>query len=216
MTSAPTSGHVPSASRTSSSPPTTTSGPQGPLSSKPVQPQYVALEQSLLRSDTANSKISTASTLVDSDKNGNSQAPPSTQASANTRFASSLSVHSEVAEPEAYAAQLPGPIPKSDNSSAALPADKDGFGGNGSVPIQNVARAESVPPFTILWINSLLTKIPRKILFKNACSLVGFICGIVSTLTYTYRSYMISLWQAEHAFYDHCREWASQVRQTHP
>jgi hypothetical protein len=214
MTSTSTSGHVPSSSCTSS-PSHPASGLQGPLSSNPAQPQYVTPEQSLLRSDTAESKISTATTLADGDQDGNYHTPPSPQTSANTRFSSSLSIHSEVAEPKTYAARLPGPRPKNGISSPALPAGDDGVHGNGNSSIQTPAHAKSAPPFTILWIKSLLTNVPRKSLVKNLCSFVGCICGIVSTLTYTYRSYMISLWQAEQAFYDHCREWASQVRPIH-
>jgi hypothetical protein len=211
MASAPNSGPVPSSSRTTSSP-HPAKGLQGPLFSHPVQTQGVASEQRLLRSDTVESNTSTATTLVNSDLSGNIQLSPCTPTCANTRFSSTLSIHSEVDEPETYDAQSPGSIPVTSVLPPALPAAKDALHGNDNTSPQNGTRAEPIPPFTISWIKSLLTNIPRKNLIKNLISLAGCICGIVSTLTYTYRSYKISLWQAEQTFYDHCKEWAARVR----
>ena len=58
----------------------------------------------------------------------------------------------------------------------------------------------------ISWRMKVWNKIPRGTLIKAVFELFGLIIAVVSTFTYTYRSYQISLWQAEYSFYDHCMQ----------
>lgn len=64
----------------------------------------------------------------------------------------------------------------------------------------------SEPTKPLSWRKKLWNKIPRGMLVKAAFEVFGLVLAVVSTFTYTYRSYQISLWQAEYSFYDHCMQ----------
>ena len=60
------------------------------------------------------------------------------------------------------------------------------------------------PAEPLSWKMKLWNRIPHGMLVKAALEVFGLVLAVVSTFTYTYRSYQISLWQAEYSFYDHC------------
>ena len=214
MAPTPDRGLIPS-SASNSSKPQPAVALRGSLSSTPVQPPDVALKQPLPRSNTTDSNASTATTLVDGNQSGNAQQPPCALSLAATRSASNQSTPSDINKAGRRQSQALGSSPSGAVLSPALPAVKHGGNQSGGSSFQDPASPKPSALFSVSTIRLFIKKAPRKTLAKNLMSLAGWICGIVSTFLYTYRSYQISLWQAEQAFYDHCREWAAQVRPFH-